>query len=275
MSRKNLTEIIISILAIVSIILVAVESLVNVAKETLVAIYIADGIICLVFAIDFILRLKDSGNKSAFMKSNGYEIIAMLPAVLLYAVGTLPVIAVILRSVRIVRAVVVLARLRRVFATAGKFVKRSNLLTLFGITAGIILIGALCAYTLDAGTPDAEITNFSDAIWWSISTVTTVGYGDVVPTSLAGRIMGMVLMVVGIGVMSAFISQVSATMVENRIRHNNREKDDFKTTLLNEIKHRLDNIENLSDSELELLMKSIQTLRLQETSVKKTGDKPA
>ena len=89
---------------------------------------------------------------------------------------------------------------------------------MFGITFGIVFISAFTVLACETGTASAQITNFSDAVWWSISTVSTVGYGDIVPHTVAGRIVGMVLMVVGIGVMAALISQVSATLVESRMK---------------------------------------------------------
>ena len=129
------------------------------------------------------------------------------------------------------------------------------------IVISIIFVGAFAVLLLEEGIPDAQITNFSDAVWWSISTVTTVGYGDMVPNGIAGRIIGMVLMVVGIGIMAGFISQVSATLVESRIKHDT-EKRDLRTSITGEIKSRIDKIDNLSESEVALLMQMIQTLRL-------------
>ncbi|MFC1977360.1 ion transporter [Chloroflexota bacterium] len=263
MSRRTMTEVIIGILAIVSIILVAVESLASVSEGTLMGIYIADLIICIVFAWDFVLRLRSSQSKPRFIKTNGFEVLAMIPAIALYALGTIPAIAVAFRSlrfIRVVRIVLLLARMRRVMSKSGKFVQRSNLLALFGITVSVIFVGAFAALILDRGTENAQITNFSDAVWWSISTITTVGYGDIVPHSIAGRIMGMVLMVVGIGVMAGFISQVSATLVESRMKRN--EEDGIRTSIVTEIKNRIDRIEKLSESEVALLIQMIQTLRL-------------
>jgi voltage-gated potassium channel len=264
MSKKTMTEAIIGILAIISIILVAVESLVSVSQGTLLGIYIADLIICIVFAVDFIQRIRASESKSRFMKTNGFEILAMIPAIAFYALGTIPAIAVAFRSLRllrVVRVIVLLARMRRVMSKSGKFVQRSHVIALLGITVSIIFIGAFAALVLDGETENAQITSFSDAIWWSISTVTTVGYGDIVPTSIAARIMGMFLMVVGIGVMAAFISQVSATLVESRMKRGS-EKGDFRTAIITEIKSRIDNIDEMNESELSLLIQTIQSLRI-------------
>ena len=264
MTRRTLTEVIIGILAVVSIILVAIESLVTVSEGMLLTIYIADLIICIVFAWDFGLRLRSSKNKSRFMKTSGFEILAMIPAITFFALGTIPAISTGLRSlrlVRVVRIVLMVARMRRVMSTSGRFFARSHLLAMLGVTVGIIFIGAFTVLLLEAGTPDAQIMNFSDAIWWTISTVTTVGYGDIVPYSIAGRIMGMVLMVVGIGVMAGFISQVSATLVESRMKRK-AEKEDFRTNIMSEIKKRIDRIDELSEGEVSLLMQMIQSLRV-------------
>jgi voltage-gated potassium channel len=266
MTRTKFTEVGIGILAVVSIILVAVESLVSVSQSTLIGIYIADFIICVVFAVDFIQRLRASESKSHFMKTSGFEILAMIPAVALFALGTIPVLAVAFRSlrlIRIIRVILLLTRMRRAFSTTGKFIQKSRLLVLLGITVSIILLSAYAALIFDSGDENAKITNFSDAVWWSISTVTTVGYGDVVPNSLAGRIMGRVLMVVGIGVMADFISQVSATLVESRMKRNSEQgNDSLKAAIVSEIKDKLDNIDKLSESDLSLLMQMIRTLAL-------------
>ncbi len=263
MQKKHTVEVIIGILAIVSIILVAVESIVEVSEGVLWGIYTADLIICIVFAADFLQRLRASENKSSFMKANSYEILAMIPAMALYGLGTIPAISVAFRFLRLVRVFILLSRMRRVLSRSGGFWQRSNLLALLGITVSIIFISALVVLVLESGTREAQITNFSDAVWWSISTVTTVGYGDIVPHSIAGRIMGMILMVVGIGTMAAFISQVSATLVESRIKRR-AEKDDLKATVISEIKNRLDNIEKMSDGEVTLMMQMIQSLRVKE-----------
>ncbi len=264
MKNRNVTELGIGVLAIVSVVLVAVESLVTVSREMLFGIYIADSLICVVFAWDFIHRLRASGSKSRFMKTNGFEILAMIPAIALYALGAIPVMSTAFRSlrlIRVIRVILLMARMRRVVTKLGRFLRRSNLLAMSGIIAGIIFIGAFAVLALEGWTENAQITNFSDAVWWCISTVTTVGYGDIVPNSVAGRIMGMVLMVVGIGVMAGFISQVSATLVESRMRRG-AENDDFRTSVITEIKSRIDKIDKLSDGEVSLLVQMIQTLRL-------------
>lgn len=266
MNKNHATEIIMGILAIISIVLVAVESLVSIPRGLLLGIYTTDFIICIIFAWDFIQRLRASENRGRFLKTNGYEILAMIPAFAFAALGAIPVISSGLRTlrlIRVVRVIVLLARMRRVMSTNERFFQRSHLLALLGICLIIVFIGSFTVLILERNTASAQITNFSDAIWWSISTITTVGYGDIVPHTIAGRIMGIFLMVVGIGVMAALISEVSAVMVEARIR-NDTVQSDLKMSMINEIKSHIDKIETLSESEVTLLMQMIRTLRLKD-----------
>jgi voltage-gated potassium channel Kch len=76
------------------------------------------------------------------------------------------------------------------------------------VTVSIVLIGAVLVTHTDPGRyPDLET-----GLWWAVSTVTTVGYGDVVPVSTAGRLVATVLMFVGIGSF-AFLTAVAASTI--------------------------------------------------------------
>jgi voltage-gated potassium channel len=61
----------------------------------------------------------------------------------------------------------------------------------------------------EGGNPDANIASYPDALWWAVTTITTVGYGDRFPMSSAGRAVAVVLMIAGIamfGVITAMIA---------------------------------------------------------------------
>jgi voltage-gated potassium channel len=266
MTRKIFNEAVIGVLAIISIIIIAVETLVDVSMTTLIILYIVDAAICIVFAWDFAVRLRASENRPRFWLTGGYEILAMIPAAAFYFLGTIPMISSslrILRLIRVVRVIIVIARTSRVMKKSGGFLQRSHLLALSGITLLIVFIGAYVVLLLEQGTEGAQIHNLSDAVWWSISTVTTVGYGDIVPESIAGRLVGMLLMAVGIGVMASFVSEFSATLVKSRITVPDV-KPDYKTAMINEVKSRIDKIDELSEGEVALLIKTIQLLRVKE-----------
>lgn len=89
---------------------------------------------------------------------------------------------------------------------------RSKIGRLSILTVGILLFGA-------AGLSYFEKTSsITDAIWWSFVTITTVGYGDVTPTTIGGRITGVIVMIFGIGLLGMFTATVASMFVEGKLR---------------------------------------------------------
>jgi voltage-gated potassium channel len=99
-------------------------------------------------------------------------------------------------------------------------------LTLFRAVRMVALVALMLA--LLAGVVewlvDPAMGNFRDALWWAIVTVTTVGYGDVVPTSTAGRLVASVLMIAGVSAIPITTSLVVSVFV-NRAQTHQRELD--------------------------------------------------
>jgi len=76
-------------------------------------------------------------------------------------------------------------------------------------TSGVIVLGALGIYIVERSVNDA-ITSPGDALWWAISTATTVGYGDIYPKTAEGRLIAVVLMLTGIGVIGVFTATIAS-----------------------------------------------------------------
>jgi voltage-gated potassium channel len=75
-----------------------------------------------------------------------------------------------------------------------------------------VVLGGLAIYTVEGG-PTGRIQSVGDGIWWAIVTATTVGYGDISPATTEGRIIAVVLMLLGIGVIGAFTATVASFFV--------------------------------------------------------------
>ena len=86
--------------------------------------------------------------------------------------------------------------------------------------AAAIIAGYTFAITV-AGGVVAWLTNRDDfpslgiGLWWSLQTVTTVGYGDVVPTSTGGRVIGSIVILSGIGFVTVITAAVTAALIES------------------------------------------------------------
>jgi voltage-gated potassium channel len=87
-----------------------------------------------------------------------------------------------------------------------------------------------------------DFDGLGDALWWAMQTVTTVGYGDVVPEHAAGRLIGVVLMLQGIALLTVITASVTATLIEQARRR--RQAPDAVLTKLEQIESRLEAIEH-------------------------------
>jgi voltage-gated potassium channel len=114
-------------------------------------------------------------------------------------------------------------------------------LTLRKAVGVIVSVAAVLAFTAAVlvHTIDPAIGTFGNALWWAVATVTTVGYGDVVPTSGAGRVVAAALMLTGLGLIPLITSVVVSILVSQR----NREAREAELEHLNRIYERLDALE--------------------------------
>ena len=122
----------------------------------------------------------------------------------------------------------------------------------------VLVIGSsgIGIYLIESPHEDAQITNLIDAFWWTSATVTTVGYGDVVPVTELGRLMGIVLMFVGITIIGTFISALGAMLISSRLKKHETVEDSTKSMIIKKINE----IENLEKNEVELLISMVKDL---------------
>ncbi len=92
-------------------------------------------------------------------------------------------------------------------------------------------------------TDPKEFPNVGIGLWWAIQTVTTVGYGDVVPRSVAGRLIASLVMLVGIGFLTVITATITATFIETKRRQLQGATDDVVSVKLDQLGARLDAIE--------------------------------
>jgi len=137
----------------------------------------------------------------------------------LVVLGSLPVpfIAV----ARLVWYRLAVARLKRGdYASAGRVVvekRAQSALLLVGLAAMIVLEAAsLLVFDAESGAAHSNIKTTGDAIWWVLVTMATVGYGDRYPVTLPGRIVGVFVMIVGVGLFSVLTSFLAQWFVQPR-----------------------------------------------------------
>ena len=93
------------------------------------------------------------------------------------------------------------------------------------VAAGIVVIaGTVIMYNLEKGAENSQMTTLLDAMWWCVATVTTVGYGDVVPVTSLGRIVALVYMFFGIILITTSLAVISNTFYKKRFEKEETEK---------------------------------------------------
>ncbi|MFF0542602.1 potassium channel family protein [Nocardia thailandica] len=156
----------------------------------------ADIGIWAVFAVDFVVRLALSGDRWRFLRRHPLDMLVVLVPPF--------------RPLRLVRAALLLLdTLNRAAGT------RARLITF--VSAGsvlILLLSSLAFFDAEYGAPDSKIHSFGDALWWSAVSVTTVGYGDVYPVTTQGRLVSLVLMTLGIGLIGFAIGTTTSWVVD-------------------------------------------------------------
>lgn len=100
-----------------------------------------------------------------------------------------------------------------------RFMYQENLHRVLLVIFGLSVASALALWSLEPGRP------LTDWLWWSMVTITTVGYGDLTPSGTPGRMIGILLMFSGIGVLSMFTATVASFFVELQVRRNRGKKN--------------------------------------------------
>jgi len=106
-------------------------------------------------------------------------------------------------------------------------------------TLSLTLVGALLAFLLDRD----DFSSVGIAMWWALQTVTTVGYGDFVPHNTEGRVIGSVVMLVGVSFVAVVTAAIAAALVEAARRRAGAAEEHPLAVKLDEISARLERLE--------------------------------
>jgi voltage-gated potassium channel len=157
---------------------------------------VVDILIWVVFVAEFIARLVLAERRVQYVTRH-------VPDVLMVA---LPV----LRPLRLLRFLVLLRMINR-RATASL---HGRIVAYVVASAGLVLlISALAMLEAERHNPQANINTFGDALWWAVTTMSTVGYGDRYPTTLEGRVIGAGLMVAGIALLGVITATFASWLI--------------------------------------------------------------
>lgn len=166
-------------------------------RDLLRAIQLAAVVAYLVILLDFIIRMVLARQAArVYFKRHWFEVVGLL----------LPVL----------RPFVIIVYLWRLpsFRRSGTTLRARLLITTFLFMFMYVYIVSSAVWLVERGTAGANIVNLDDAIWWGFSTLSTVGYGDFVPITATGRVLGVCLMLGGIAIVGTTTALVVSVLGE-------------------------------------------------------------
>jgi voltage-gated potassium channel len=196
--------VLVATLALIPVLLVEADA----SGSWLTAASVANWVIWVIFAVELAAVLIVAGRKGAAVRAHWLDVVIV--------VVTVPLFGELLASLRLLR----LARLLRLLRigivisraiqaerrlTSGQVFRFVALLTLF-----IVVVAGAAQATFDAN----EFPSVWDSVWWAAVTVTTVGYGDLYPKDVEGRIIAIFVMLLGIGFLSVLTAAVASRFIQ-------------------------------------------------------------
>ena len=178
----------------------------------------ANNIIWAIFVIDYLTRLALAPQRWPFVRTHILDLIVI----------AIP----FLRPLRVLRVLAILISTTR---RVGGLVVRQVTLYVIGVAVVIMSASAVVVFDSEKSEPERTIQTLGDALWWAAATVTTVGYGDVSPKSATGRLLAVVLMVVGIALLGTITAAVAAWFVNIVRRSETAAADEHEAATLDSV----------------------------------------
>ena len=219
--------------------LLVVELGVTLPVETIRVLHWIDNVVCALFFADFVIRFRRAESKLQFMKWGWIDLLASIPEVSALRWGRLFRVFRILRMLRAVKS------LRLIFDSLFTHNRTGGGMASVFTIAFLVLSLASAGILMVERAPDSNIKTAGDAVWWSITTVTTVGYGDRYPVTTGGRMIAAVLMFTGVGLFGTLSGVVASFFLGDKKQRGEEESaSDTPTTVTNhEILARLDSLQ--------------------------------
>ncbi|MET9418190.1 potassium channel family protein [Streptomyces klenkii] len=159
---------------------------------------ICEWIVWGAFAVDYAVRLTLAEHRWKFVRTHPLALLAVL----------LPMV----QPLRLLRLVATLL----LVGQRARLAPQIRITTyVAGTVIGLLMFGSLAVLEVERDAPHGNIRTLADAVWWSFTTMTTVGYGDHAPTTGLGRVLAVGLMLAGIALLGVVTANIAAWFIAN------------------------------------------------------------
>ena len=184
--------------------------------------WVLQAVIWVVFVADLVIRVMFAERPLRWLISHPLDVLAVLwPAF------------------RPLKVLAVLGETR--FRSGGEVVRTTRAVVVASLL--LIWVCSVGVLSVERGQPGASIETMGDSLWWAFVTFATVGYGDMVPVTLAGRTIGVVLMVVGLALVAVITASIASWFIANtrgQAEAENASRDSAAEAHLLELERKLD-----------------------------------
>ena len=233
--RVGLFQLVVLILSVVVLGALFADTAFKLPAQISNVLQTVDTLVCVLLLSDFGIRFYRAKSKLTFMKWGWIDLVASIPNIPILRIGRLVRILRVIRLLRAIRAthkitsVILQDKIKTGFASV---ILSAFLLVTFA-SIGILIC--------EQPEPTANIKTAEDAVWWSVATITTVGYGDKYPVTAEGRVLAMMLMVCGAGMFGLVSGLVASSFIGIK-----KDKGDCQTEIIERLKKLEEKIDALN-----------------------------
>ncbi|QNL20808.1 ion transporter [Hyphobacterium sp. CCMP332] len=225
--KAKIFDVFIQVMILISIITFSLETVPGLAETYSTTFYILEIVSVSIFTAEYILRIVIAKNRVKFIFSffGIVDLLAILPFYLTLGID--------LRTIRILRFL----RLFRMFEltkfhtateriTTALRLAREELILFLMLSGTLIYVSAVGIYYFENEAQPDSFSSIFHSLWWAVITLTTVGYGDVYPITLGGRMFTFLILIIGVGIISIPAGLIAAAL--NQARRVEEEKKSSK-----------------------------------------------
>jgi voltage-gated potassium channel len=202
--RLNPWDWLVLVVATVSLLLVILETFVHIPPAALSVLRTVDMLACAIFLADVFVRWRREKFVASYWRWAWIDVLASIPFEPAFRS---------LQAIRIYRFIRLIRVLKKLSTLTSGTSLNEKLLALPGVALVMVLFSTMLIVEVERSAPNATIKTGGDALWWALTTVTTVGYGDTVPVTGEGRLIAAVLMLVGIALFGSMSAIVTSKLI--------------------------------------------------------------
>lgn len=215
-------DIVIQILIVISIVTFSIETLPDLSAEIIRFLSIAETTIVIIFTIEYILRIyiADKASKYIFSFYGIIDFFAIAPFYVALGID--------LRSLRILRMLrlIRLFKLVRYNHAMQRYIKafiiaKEEIVLFVFVTLMLLFLASVGIYYFENEAQPEKFASVFHSFWWAIATLATVGYGDIYPITLGGRIFTFIVLMLGLGIVAVPAGLLASAL--SKVRQDEKE----------------------------------------------------